>query len=60
MFATHDLPFEGVINNISRRYNQLPVTILRRVMREYMTELPCPICSGKRLNREALSVKMNA
>lgn len=54
-----DLPFEGVINNISRRYHSTSSDFTRRVMAEYMTELPCPVCHGKRLSREALSVKVN-
>ena len=53
-----DLPFEGVINNISRRHQTTSSDYTRRVMREYMTELPCPKCDGKRLSREALSVKV--
>ena len=53
------MPFEGVINNISRRYHSTSSDYTRRVMGEYMTELPCPVCDGKRLNREALSVKVN-
>lgn len=52
------VPFEGVINNISRRYHSTSSDYTRRVMGEYMTELPCPVCDGKRLNREALSVKV--
>lgn len=54
-----EIPFEGVMNNISRRYESTSSDYTRRVMREYMTELPCPTCDGKRLNREALSVKVN-
>ncbi|SHE27627.1 excinuclease ABC subunit A [Atopostipes suicloacalis DSM 15692] len=54
-----DMPFEGVINNISRRYHTTSSDYTRRVMGEYMTELPCPVCNGKRLNREALSVKID-
>ena len=54
-----NLPFEGVINNISRRYHTTSSDYTRRVMGEYMTELPCPVCHGKRLNREALSVKID-
>src|SRR5690625_29677 len=55
-----NLPFEGVINNISRRYHTTSSDYTRRVMGEYMTELPCPVCNGKRLSREALSVKIDA
>src|SRR5690625_1407253 len=47
-----NLPFEGVINNISRRYHTTSSDYTRRVMGEYMTELPCPVCHGKRLNRD--------
>lgn len=53
------MPFEGVINNISRRYHSTSSDYTRRVMGEYMTELACPVCEGKRLNREALSVKVD-
>lgn len=52
------IPFEGVMNNIERRYHSTSSDYTRRVMREYMTELPCPKCNGKRLSREALSVKV--
>ena len=52
------IPFEGVMNNIERRYHNTSSDYTRRVMREYMTELPCPKCHGKRLSREALSVKI--
>lgn len=51
--------FEGVMNNIERRYNTTSSDYTRRVMGDYMTELPCPVCDGKRLNREALSVKVS-
>ncbi len=54
-----DIPFEGVVNNVDRRYHSTSSDYTRRVMREYMTELACPVCDGKRLNREALSVKVN-
>lgn len=52
------IPFEGVINNIDRRYHSTSSDFTRRVMREYMTELSCPTCHGKRLNDGALAVKV--
>src|SRR5699024_8570607 len=52
------IPFEGVMNNIKRRYEETSSDFTRNEMRKYMTELICPICKGKRLNREALSVKV--
>ncbi|MCL0330277.1 excinuclease ABC subunit UvrA [Apilactobacillus xinyiensis] len=54
-----DAPFEGVINNIDRRYHQTNSDFTREQMKKYMTELTCQTCGGYRLNREALSVKIN-
>lgn len=52
------IPFEGVINNISRRYHETSSDFTRNQMSQYMTELSCPKCRGKRLNEQALSVKV--
>lgn len=52
------IPFEGVMNNIKRRYHETSSDFTRNQMSGYMTELACPKCHGKRLNREALSVKV--
>ncbi|MBL3531572.1 excinuclease ABC subunit UvrA [Companilactobacillus zhachilii] len=54
-----DVPFEGVIPNINRRYHETNSDFTREVMRKYMTELTCPVCHGKRLNRQALAVKIS-
>lgn len=53
-----DVPFEGVINNIERRYKETNSDFTREQMRKYMTELPCPACHGYRLNERALSVQI--
>ncbi|MGP6140735.1 excinuclease ABC subunit UvrA [Jeotgalibaca sp. A127] len=53
-----NMPFEGVMNNISRRYHESSSDFTRRVMREYMTELACQKCHGDRLNEQALAVKV--
>ncbi|MCI1974473.1 MAG: excinuclease ABC subunit UvrA [Limosilactobacillus sp.] len=53
-----DVPFEGVINNIKRRYKETNSDFTREQMRKYMTELPCPACHGYRLNQRALAVKI--
>ena len=53
-----DLPFEGVVNNINRRYHETNSDFTRNVMRGYMNELPCPICHGYRLNNQALCVRV--
>jgi len=54
-----DVPFEGVVPNINRRYHETNSDFTREVMRKYMTELTCPVCHGKRLNRQALAVKIS-
>lgn len=50
------MAFEGVLNNIDRRYHESPSEYTREMMSRYMTELPCETCHGKRLSKEALSV----
>lgn len=54
-----DTPFEGVMNNISRRYHETNSDFTRDQMRQYMTELTCASCHGYRLNEAALAVKIN-
>lgn len=53
-----DLSFEGVVNNINRRYHETNSDFTRNVMRGYMNELPCPTCHGYRLNNQALCVRV--
>ena len=54
-----DVPFEGVVNNVKRRYRETNSDFTREQMRKYMTELPCPACHGYRLNERALAVKIS-
>lgn len=53
------IPLEGVMNNVYRRYHETNSEFTRNVMMQYMTELPCSKCQGKRLNEAALSVKVS-
>lgn len=53
-----DMEFEGVINNIQRRYEETNSDFTRDVMRKYMNSLTCQACNGYRLNQQALSVKI--
>ncbi|ESV53854.1 excinuclease ABC subunit A [Streptococcus agalactiae LMG 14747] len=53
-----DLPFEGVVTNVNRRYHETNSEYTRSVMREYMNELTCSTCHGYRLNDAALSVRV--
>ncbi|GAA3631470.1 excinuclease ABC subunit UvrA [Lactobacillus hamsteri] len=50
--------FEGIINNIDRRYHHPMSKFMRDAMGKYMTELTCTTCHGKRLNEKALAVKV--
>ncbi len=54
-----EVPFEGVLTNIARRYRETNSDFTREQMRLYMTELTCQTCHGFRLNPQALSVKIN-
>ena len=53
-----EVPFEGVLNNIYRRYHETNSDFTRDQMRLYMTELTCSRCHGYRLNEQALAVKV--
>ncbi|MCI0131282.1 excinuclease ABC subunit UvrA [Vagococcus sp. CY53-2] len=54
-----DIPFEGILTNINRRYHETNSDYTREQMKLYMTELTCETCHGYRLNKEALSVKID-
>ncbi|SEO68812.1 excinuclease ABC subunit A [Amphibacillus marinus] len=55
---TH-VEFEGVLNNISRRYRETSSEYIREQMEKYMAQKDCPKCEGNRLNEEARSVLIN-
>ena len=48
--------FEGIVNNLERRYRETQSDSVRRELEECMGEQPCPDCGGKRLRRESLAV----
>jgi excinuclease ABC subunit A len=54
--ATFRTPFEGVIGNLERRYNETNSDYMRERIAEFMTENVCPTCGGARLRKEALAV----
>ena len=49
-------PFEGIVNNLERRYRETQSDAMKREIEECMSECACPGCQGKRLKREALAV----
>ena len=49
-------PFEGIVNNLERRYRETQSDAMKREIEECMSECPCPDCQGRRLRREALAV----
>ena len=53
---TYSSKFEGVINNLERRYLETSSDYIRQKIEEYMGENPCPKCEGDRLKDESLSV----
>ncbi|UOQ85205.1 excinuclease ABC subunit UvrA [Gracilibacillus salinarum] len=54
-----DIYFEGVLNNIARRYRETSSDFIREQMEKYMANKACPTCEGYRLSDEALAVKVN-
>ncbi len=48
--------FEGVINNLERRYKETESPAVREELAKYISERPCPDCGGARLNRAARNV----
>ncbi len=57
--ATFSTPFEGVIGNLQRRYNETNSEFTREKISEFMSERTCPTCNGKRLRKEALAVTLD-
>ncbi|MCC8135707.1 MAG: excinuclease ABC subunit UvrA [Ruminococcus sp.] len=54
--GTYSAPFEGVINNLERRYKETTSEYSKNDIEAYMSEVDCPECHGKRLRPEYLAV----
>ncbi|MBQ3549509.1 MAG: excinuclease ABC subunit UvrA [Clostridia bacterium] len=54
--GSFSVPFEGVVNNLERRYKETTSEYSRTEIESIMTECPCPDCKGARLKSEILSV----
>ncbi len=49
-------PFEGIVNNLERRYRETQSDAVKRELEECMSQCPCPTCQGRRLKKESLAV----
>jgi excinuclease ABC subunit A len=55
---SYNVRFEGIVNNLERRYQESDSDGVRERIEEYMAERPCPVCKGARLRPESLAVKV--
>ena len=51
--------FEGLVNNLERRYKETKSQMMRNEISKYMSSIPCSSCHGQRLKPEPLAVKIN-
>lgn len=54
--GTYTTTFEGLVNNMERRYQETHSEGMRSLIDKYMSEIPCPKCKGKSLNPTSLAV----
>jgi excinuclease ABC subunit A len=52
----YEAPFEGVVANLQRRYQETESDFLKAELERYMADKPCPACKGQRLKPESLAV----
>ena len=57
--SSYNAPFEGVIPNLQRRYNETKSDYIKNQINQFMREIPCKECGGKRLRPEALAVTID-
>ena len=55
---SYSVRFEGIVNNLERRYGETDSDGVRERVEGYMAEQPCPVCKGARLRPESLAVKV--
>ena len=54
--GVYETPFEGVINNLERRFRETKSAWIKEEIETYMSSIPCDECGGRRLSKESLSV----
>ncbi|SNB47536.1 excinuclease ABC subunit UvrA [Geobacter sp. DSM 9736] len=55
---TYTKEFEGVLNNLERRFRETDSEQVREELEKYMNVMPCPTCEGARLKKEALFIRV--
>jgi excinuclease ABC subunit A len=55
----YEAPFEGVIANLQRRYEETQSEYLKAELERYMSDKPCPACKGRRLKPDSLAVTVD-
>src|SRR5881296_2177282 len=55
----YEAPFEGVVANLQRRYEETQSEYLKAELERYMADKPCPACKGQRLKPESLAVSVS-
>jgi excinuclease ABC subunit A len=55
---SYTVRFEGIVNNLERRYQESDSDGVRERIEDYMAERPCPVCKGARLRPESLAVRV--
>jgi len=56
--TTREHPFEGIVNNLERRYNETDSVTVREELAKYLNNCVCPECKGARLRKEARHVRI--
>ena len=54
--GVYDVPFEGLIENVNRRYRETGSDIMKQEYETFMRITPCKACKGQRLKKSALAV----
>lgn len=54
--GSYDTPFEGIINNLERRFRETQSNWIKEEIEAFMSAIPCDLCGGRRLSQESLSV----
>jgi excinuclease ABC subunit A len=55
---TYNAPFEGIVNNLNRRYRESQSEYIKSYIEGFMSVTPCPECNGARLKKEVLAVRI--